>query len=175
MVPEKYDLKLPDNAILDASVLERTAATARALGLSNEHAQKMLESVHQEAATARQVAVDAAMKAHQPGGAEWIKQETAWRDAVLQDPELGNGKPELVTQAIESSKKVLSKFGSPELGQFLETSGLGSEPAVLKFLSKLGKAMGEGAIVNGPPASGARDNSEEGRANRMFPSMAPKA
>jgi hypothetical protein len=37
VTPEKYDLKLPDNAILDASVLERTAATARALGLSNEH------------------------------------------------------------------------------------------------------------------------------------------
>lgn len=174
VAPEKYDLKLPENAVIDASVLERTAATARELGLSNEHAQKVVNALNQEAATAQQAAVETALKSHQPGGAEWVKQETAWRDAVLQDPELGDGKPEQLEAAVTAGSKVLAKYGTPELGQFLETTGLGSHPAVLKFVARLGKAMGEGDIVKGPPASPTKDDTEEGRAARMFPSMQPK-
>jgi hypothetical protein len=61
-VPDKYDLKLPDKSTVDKAVVERTAAKARELGLSQEHAQKTLDFVHQEIDAAAKAAVEASLK-----------------------------------------------------------------------------------------------------------------
>lgn len=141
--PEKYDLKLPENSVLDATALERTAATARELGLSNEAAQKVTEFLASEVAANR----TATLAAYAQGGAEWTKQDAQWRKDALAHPDLGANKPEQLTASVDLAKRVLAKFGDEQSIGFLETSGLGSHPAALALLVKIGKAMGEGSLV----------------------------
>lgn len=158
-VPEKYEgLKLPDKVTVDPQLIERTAATARSLGLSQEAAQKTLDFIASEAARER----DAALSAYSPpsqenpeGGVKWKEQDTAWKAAALTDKDLGNGKPEQLKASVDLAKKVLAKFGDEESINFVD-SALGSSPAVLRILVRVGRAMGEKDLVkpvgDGKPA-----------------------
>lgn len=156
--PDKYEgLKLPDKITVDPTLIERTGAIARDLGLSQDKAQKTLDFVASEAA--RETA--AALSAYSPptaelpdGGAKWKEQNDAWKSASLADKELGDGKPEQLKASADLAKKVLAKFGDPESIDFVE-SVLGSNPAALRILVRIGKAMGEQGLVRGsgdPPA-----------------------
>lgn len=148
--PEKYEgLKLPDGSPVDPTVVERTAAIARELGLSQTNAQKALGFVASEAA--REVAAQLSAYAppseqHPEGGAKWKEQDTAWKAAALVDKDLGNGKPEQLEAARVLATKVLAKFGDEESINFVD-SALGSSPALLRVLVRIGKAMGEPALV----------------------------
>jgi hypothetical protein len=148
---EKYDLKLPADSTVDAAVVERTAARARELGLSNEHAQKTLDFVHQEVSAAAKAAAEATLAAHAPGGAEWEKNVKDWNAAALADQELGANKPEQLTQNAALARRVVATFGDKESIEFLEKNPLGSHPALLRMLVRIGKASGEGSLV--APAS----------------------
>lgn len=150
--PEKYEgLKLPDKSPVDPTVVERTAAIARELGLSQANAQKALGFVASEAAreVAAQLAAYAAPSEQNPeGGAKWKEQDAAWRAAALVDKDLGNGKPEQLEAAKVLATKVLAKFGDEESIHFVD-SALGSNPALLRVLVRIGKAMGEQSLVKG--------------------------
>lgn len=168
-VPDKYDLKLPDKSVLDATALERTTAIARELGLSDTaNAQKVLDFVDKEVGAARAaVAAD-----WEPGkGAAWLKQDTDYKAAALADPVLAGGKPEQLAANVDLAKRVLAKFGDAASIAFLEQSGLGSHPGALSLLVKIGKAMGEGSLVlpqTTPPAQ----RTEADVAKTLYPSMA---
>lgn len=158
VVPEKYELKLPENAGLPAEALERTAAVARELGLPNAAAQRTLEFVNAEVVAQR----TALLEAHRPGGAEWAKQEQQWRADALADPALGNGSPATLEQRVDLGKRALSKFFPPETLDFLNSTGFGSHPSVLKGLVKIGAAMAEdGVILPGTAGAGAGKRSPE--------------
>jgi len=152
--PDKYDLKLSDDTKLDPKLTERTAATARTLGLSNENAQKALEFIAQEVATHSDQRVATALadysapsKENPQGGAKWREQEQQWRDAALKDAELGAGKPEALKANTDLGEKVLAKFGDEKLLDFLHSTGLGSNPDVMKFLVRIGKSMKESELI----------------------------
>lgn len=155
--PEKYEgLKLPDKVTVDSALVERTAATLRELGLPQDKAQKALDFIASEAARER----DAALSAYSPpsvenpeGGKLWKEQDTAWKLAALTDKDLGNGKPDQLKASVDLAKKVLAKFGDEESINFVD-SALGSSPAVLRILVRVGKAMGEKELVTstGKPA-----------------------
>lgn len=152
--PDNYDLKLPENAKVDAKIAERTAATARTLGLSNEAAQKTLDFITQEAAAHADQRVQAAIadytaptKENPLGGAKWREQDEKWRADSLADKELGAGKQEVLDANIKIAEKVVAKFGDEKLLDFFHQSGLGSHPAALKFLVRLGKSMKESELI----------------------------
>jgi hypothetical protein len=159
--PVEYSLTLPNDSGLDPAVVERTTAIARELGLSPDHAQKTLNFLSQEAATAAKAAGDAAIQSHQPGGDAWEQQQAEWKTAALADPVLGAGKPEALSAIVTRATQVVATFGSPELVTFLETSGLGSSPAVLKLLDNIGKAMKEDQLVIPSTAPGASKSAAE--------------
>lgn len=161
-----YDLKLPANPSLDPASIERTVAIARERGLSNDAAQAALELANTEVAAA----VTAYQAAHQPGGAEWVKQEAAWRDAALADPEIGAGKPELFAARVAVAEKAFTKFASPAFIEMMTKSGFASHPEVVRVFAKIGEAMGEGALA----INGASPTLTAGRAeDRMYPTMTP--
>ena len=150
-----YDLKLPESAVIDASALERTAAIARELGLSNEAAQTMLGALNREA----KAVIDATLAAHAPGGAEWAKQVETWETALKADPALG-ATPEERQAAVQKGVAVIDRFAQqhPERAQalksYLDTSGLGSHPDVVHFFAWLGKSASEGGRID--PSATAR-------------------
>lgn len=143
-VPESYTLTLPPDAKVDAAIIERTAAIARAQGLGNEAAQSLLNGVLGEV----QAQQAAQVEAWKPGGAEWKARDDAWRKETLADPEIG-GSPEKLAKHVELAQQVLRKFGGEEQVKFLMDTGLGSHPAALKLLAKIGAAMSESSLVVG--------------------------
>jgi len=167
VVPETYDLKLPEGSALDAAIVERTAATARALGLTNDAAQQLLD--HDVALlTARQAAEaearQATIDAWKPGGSEWTKRDAAWTAQAKADPELGKT-PEEFSASLERARQALEKYG-PETKALLDETGFGSHPAVLRMLARVGRAMAEPGFVVGASAPSARPKSD---AQLMYP------
>ena len=145
VVPETYDLKLPAESKLDAAIVERTATTARALGLSNEAGQKLLDSVVAEFA-----AKDAALvSAWEPmKGEAWKQRDSAWKATALADAEIG-GSPEKLETSATLAKQVVEKFFDPKITEFLRVSGLGSHPEYIRGLARIGRGMSEGSLVLG--------------------------
>jgi hypothetical protein len=149
-VPDTYTLTLPEKSTLDASVVERTAAIARELGLPDDAtAQKVLNLVNQEAAT-REAAV---LADHAPGGAAWTKQTEAWKAETLADTALG-ATPAERTAAIQRGHNVLVKYGEEHpsdkaaMAEFLDNSGLGNHPVAARLFAWLGKVAGEQKLVS---------------------------
>ncbi len=165
VVPETYELTLPADSTLDPAIVERTAAIARELGLSNEAGQKALDF----AAAERSAAVQEYEAARQPGGPAWKDNVSRLEAQALADPEIG-GSPEKLAASAEMGKQVLAKFFPPEVKDFLDTTGLGSDPRVLRGLVKIAKGMAEGALVLGGTNDG-QSNSDDAKLARMYPSM----
>ncbi len=179
VVPEKYDLKVPDGSTVDPALVDRTAAKARALGLTNEAAQKLFDSEVKDAtaqATAQQAALTKAQEdsrkalldAWAPNGVEWKKQQDDWTKLSKADPTIGGEK---FNQAVESAGQAVERFGDPELKQMLEETGFGQHPVVLRFLSKIGAASRESTFANGGSPTG---GNQESMVNRFYGKTTPE-
>jgi hypothetical protein len=154
-IPEKYDIKLPDNSPLPAAVVERAAAKARELGLSNEKAQAYLTSLHEEVTTYHADLI----QAH-------TQRVTGWVDELKVDKEYGGEK---FVATANAAHRAFLKFGSPGLKEALDASGYGNHPEFVRMMARIGAALGEDTLElgnqGGKPA-------EKTPAQKMYPSMA---
>lgn len=151
-------LKLPDGVVaFDPKLPERTVAEARKLGLSPEHAAGVLHFVNQEALEG----MDKAVKAHSPGGAEWKKQVDKWEEEALADLDIGAGNVERLQAAVTKSRAVLDKFFPASVKKFLNDTGYGSRPDVIKGMLAIAKAAGEGAFEVAPPDAATKDRAKK--------------
>lgn len=148
-VPEKYDLKLPDKSTLPAEILERTAATARKLGLtSNETAQQLVDFANGEVDTLiKQTVAD-----YSPGGVRYKEQVTSWESEALKAPDLGGGKPEVLQAKVARVNAVVKHFFPEAARKLLDDFGIGSNPEVLRGLLKIADLAKEDGIIVGDSA-----------------------
>lgn len=172
-VPKTYDLKVPDTFTGDATLVERTAARARTLGLNNARAQGLLDATVEEVTT-REAALAAKQAEGQqhlvtewsPGGTKFVERQTQWEKAVQADPELG-ATPEVLKATMAVSLQAIGRFGTPALTQLLEDTGFGSHPEVVRVFAKIGRAMAEGENLHG---NNGRPNTGEKTAHqKMYP------
>jgi hypothetical protein len=149
--PAALTLKAPADSPLTTADLERIAADATARGLSPEDAQLEVVTAHANAVR------DAAIAAHDPGGAEWVKAQDEWKAAALADAEIG-GTPEKLAASVALGKQALARFATPEFQQELYTSGMASNPEMVRVFARIGRAMSDGEIrlPSAPPATEAR-------------------
>lgn len=159
VVPDKYDLKLPDDLKAPEGVdvnayLERTAATARALGLSNENANALLK--HD---------IETTSKYAEGVQAQHVQNVNAWAGQVKADKEVGG---EAFASNAELAKRVIGRFGTDAFKDALNKTGLGNHPELVRFVIRIGKTMSEDQLVvpgsTGGPAS-------KDAASVMFPDM----
>lgn len=136
VVPEKYDLKLPKDALLDPSSVEMIAAIARERGLSNEQAQGLLEQQEKSVA-------------------DHIEQKsTAWMSQAQADKEIGG---EAFKENVELAKRVVERFGTDTLKQELSRFGYGNHPELVRLLTRIGKTMAnDQLIIPGSQSGGAK-------------------
>lgn len=131
--PEKYEFANANQ--YDAKVLEAFSESAKEANLTQDAAQKLLDKV----APALAARTDEQVKAvHQ----QWIEETKA-------DKELGGEK---LNENLGIAKKALDQFGTPELKTFLETTGLGNNRDVIRFMYRVGKAISEDGFVSGNPS-----------------------
>lgn len=147
-VPESYDLQMPDGMELDTVVADEFSAIAKEMKLDQPTAQKF---------------ADLGAKMVQRQQEAHAKTVEGWVESVKTDKEIGGDK---LTENLAVARKALDTFGTPELRDLLNSSGLGNHPDVIKAFYKVGKAISDDRFVTGSPTTGPIDT-----AKKMFPEM----
>ena len=83
--------------------------------------------------------------------AAFTAQLQTWANEAKADPEIGGDK---FDANIATAMKAIETFGSEDLTNILNESGLGSHPAVIKFAVKAGQALSEGSILGASKPGG---------------------
>lgn len=151
-VPEKYELKLPKDSLLNAEHVKEAEAFAKANKLPNDVAQALLE---RENATIAAY-VESQKKQFEQSTKEWVEQMKA-------DKEIGG---DAFPQNAELAKRVVARFGSEPLKQALNDTGLGNHPELVKMLVQIGKAMSPDGFVLPGSSPGAPKSMED----KFYPS-----
>ncbi|HFJ3401951.1 TPA: peptidase [Salmonella enterica] len=134
--PEKYEFKPAEGQELDVAALEQFEPIARELNLTNEQAQKMVDLYGTKIMPMVQ----------QQQAEAWQKTTEQWAADVKADKEIGGDK---LTGNLSAAQRALAQFGTPELKEYLEGTGLGNHPELVKAFIKIGKAMSEDGMVDG--------------------------
>lgn len=146
VVPEKYELKLPEGSLLNAKRVEKISEIAKQKGLSNDEAQALLESENE---SVREFAA---------GQYEGLK-ETAgrWLNDAKADKDIGGEK---FNEVVEVAHRAINHFsnGDETIKKFLDESGMGNKPEVIKFFYNIGKTLQPGKIIGSNVAPPAKPN-----------------
>jgi len=147
-VPESYEFAMPEGVELDTTARDEFSAVAKEMKLDQATAQKV---------------ADVGIKMIQRQKEVFETTKAAWAEQSRVDKEIGGDK---FDQNMAVALKTLNAFGSPELKDVLNASGLGNHPAVIKLLVKAGKAISEDGFVAGSPKGPETD-----MAKKLFPNM----
>jgi hypothetical protein len=149
VVPETYDLKMPEGVELDQAATTEFTAIAKELKLDQAAAQKLAD-------------IGAKMAQRQADAHAQLVE--TWTEQVKTDKEIGGDK---LAENLGVARKAIDTFGSPELKALLNSTGLGNHPEVVKLAFKVGKAISEDRFVTGAPKS----NASNDPAKKLFPNM----
>ncbi|ENR4995108.1 TPA: peptidase [Enterobacter roggenkampii] len=133
--PEKYEFTAGEGVELDTEALKDFEPVARDLNLTNEQAQKLVDAYPKILAGVQQRQAEA-----------WQAQTEQWAADVKADKEIGGDN---LTANLSAAQRALDLFGTPELKEYLNTTGLGNHPDLVKTFVKIGKAMSEDGMVDG--------------------------
>ncbi|MHC8403596.1 hypothetical protein [Pseudomonas sp. TMB3-21] len=149
--PEKYEFKAPEGYVPDAQLLAGFESLAKELNLPQDAAQKLMEFDAKRLASSQDAAA-----------ADQKAQVEAWIGELKQDKDFGGAN---FDASVKVAQKAMADFGTPELRQMLDASGLGSHPEVVRFFHRVGKGLGEGSIHK----TTTEQPAERSLAERMYP------
>jgi hypothetical protein len=135
----EYTFALPEGMELDTKASEQFTEIAKDLKLPADGAQKLVDLYAKQ------------MQAQQEVHAETVK---GWAEAVKTDKELGGDNLPATNAA---ASKVMSTFATPALKEYLNATGLGNHPELVRFVAKIGKALSEDTFVRGGNTTSATD------------------
>ncbi len=133
VVPNEYNLSLPQDSVLDEERVSEVKAFAKAQKLTNDDAQAILE---------RDNAFKAAIIEGQKGELE--EEQKAWVEASKVDSEIGGEK---YNENVELAKRVIDKVGTPAFKKALVETGLGDHPELIRFCARMGKHLKDDNFV----------------------------
>lgn len=149
--PEQYEFKVPEGMVLDDGAVAAFEPEFRALGLSNEKAQGLV-NIFAEKVVPVWLAKQAEAQAQQIEG---------WRSSAQSDAEIGGTG---FDGNVKAAVTAIDRFGTPELKQALDATGMGDHPELIRFCVRVGKAIGEDAVAAKPAVGGATKS----LADRMY-------
>ena len=129
-VPEQYQFTAAEGKEYDADVLKEAAA--REIGLDNDQANLMLGRM--------------SAMLEQRHGAQMEALSNQWAQQSRTDAEFGGDK---LNENMAVAKRALQQYGSPELSDLLNQSGLGNHPAFIRMFYRVGLTLREDGMVNG--------------------------
>lgn len=132
---EYAEFKAPEGITLDAELMTDFKGIAKEAGLNQDQAQKMADlgvKLSQKIVDSQQQAL--------------AKQVSEWESSSKTDKEFGGDK---LDANLAIAKKALDAFATPELKDYLNNSGAGNHPELIRFLVRAGKAISEDKFVGG--------------------------
>lgn len=138
-IPEKYEIVTPEGyEQIDTGLLDQFTPIAKECGLTNEQAQKLANLYGKQLMQTNELQEQA-----------FFEQRKAWVNELKNDPEFGAGNDDTFKSSVGKAQLALRQFGSPELSQYLQQSGLGDNVYLVKAFAKIGAALGEDGFVDG--------------------------
>lgn len=128
---------LPEGMTIDKEALAAFEPVAKQLGLSNEGMSLVAQTYAQILPKVTEGVIDNLQKDIIAQHATWATEAT---EMVKSDEAFG-GKP--LPEVLQVSAKTIDRFGGPEFREFLDQTGLGNHPAMVKFSYLAGTAISE--------------------------------
>lgn len=159
-VPEDgvYDLRMPEGVTVDNELLAEVAPEFKELGLTNGQAQKLADKF-----------TGLLKKRGETKAKEWSDRLAGWADTAKADPEIGGDKWDVT---VLNADKAMRKFGTPALKEYLESSGGGNFPELIRAFARAGATIADDdpAITETP----GNPKPTADTAERMYPDDKPK-
>ena len=152
-IPEKYEFNMPEGMEVDQSLADEALPVFKELGLSQEQADKLTGLMVAKAERDSQMMADA-----------YQKQISDWATELKNDKDVGG---EAFEKNVSVAREAINKFGSPELRNALNSTGMGNHPEVFKFALAVGKYL-----VEDQPGSGEPAKMESVIESRLYPNEA---
>lgn len=127
LVPDTYEITRSTGEQLDGEDLDKLNQVCKKAGITQKQAQMLFSAYENDVSNFNQQLQSS-----------YNQQLQSWRDAVMNDRELGQENFEKTKANI---KNVISRFGSSELSDFLNKSGLGYNPDFVRFVNKVGSLI----------------------------------
>jgi hypothetical protein len=137
IVPEKYELAMPEGVALDEDAFALAEPVFRDIGLSNDQAQKLADAFP---GIATKISERAAQAFTDKMTAEVVATRKAWAQEAQALPDVGGANFEA---SKAHSAKFIDTFGGPDLRTILNDSGLGNHPALFAAFAKAGAQLAE--------------------------------
>lgn len=151
-----YDLKAPEGVDMTPETLDDVTGLAREIGLSNEDGQKLVEF--------------GGKMLSQWAGQLQEQQEAAvqeWAEELKADPELGGAKLDQTEKSAAAGRDAIFPNDDPKskaFKDFLNESGLGNHPEMVRLFVRVNDAIGNDTLVSGSPAPA----SAQTRADKLY-------
>ena len=127
LIPDTYEITTSTGEQLDGEDLDKLNQVCKKAGITQKQAQMLFSAYENDVSDFNQQLQSS-----------YNQQLQSWRDAVMNDRELGQENFEKTKANI---KNVISRFGSSELSDFLNKSGLGYNPDFVRFVNKVGSLI----------------------------------
>lgn len=163
--PEQYaDFAMPDGYELSGDMLESVTTFAKTQNLTQAQAQALVDLGAKQAQAIAEQFAGAATNTPVVAPEHWAK---TWSEQTMADTELGGNN---LASTVNLTSRVFKTFGTPELGEFLHTTGLAHHPELVRFMHKVGQAMSEDTLVPQPKTG---DGPQPGKtpAKALYPNM----
>lgn len=144
--PEAYDFNFSDGYNVDTETLGKFTELAKGLDLTQEDAQKVMDLAVENMANAQKIQEQA-----------WLKQREEWAKDIKADKDFGGEK---FNETMERAKRSIANFFGEDVLTFLDATGYGDHPGLLKGLAKIDMAVGEDKIVDGKPSEQMKSQAE---------------
>ena len=127
LIPDTYDITTSTGEQLGGEDLDKLNQVCKKAGITQKQAQMLFSAYENDVSNFNQQLQSS-----------YNQQLQSWRDAVMNDRELGQENFEKTKANI---KNVIGRFGSSELSDFLNKSGLGYNPDFVRFVNKVGSLI----------------------------------
>jgi hypothetical protein len=117
----------------------------------------------QQAQSLLELQASLATAASEAGSAKWNETQQAWQTAIEADQEIGGAN---LPKTISNIGGLMDRFGNDDLRAYMNESGAGNNPHLVRFLNTLAGQLGEATIV--PAGSPAGGGGERTLADRIF-------
>lgn len=128
----RLDPKTFEGSDIDPAFIDSYASLAKKYGMNQENATSLLK--------------DAAEILNRMDEQTVTRQTDEWIEASRNDKEFGGA---ALDANLAIAKKAVDAYGTPEIKEFLETTGLGNHPEVIRLFYRVGKTLTEDGTVTG--------------------------